>query len=65
MKGKYFYMEVTTDHLELPLAVAESAEELSRLRGVTSGVVFKAIENAEKKGIRSKYVRVRKDEDSA
>ena len=31
----FLYLEVTKDKFELPLAVAESIEELAKLRGVS------------------------------
>ena len=37
------YMAVTRDRLSLPLAVAESAGELARLRGVKKRTVFSGI----------------------
>ena len=37
------YMAVTADRLSLPLAVAESAGELARLRGVKKRTVFSGI----------------------
>lgn len=37
------YMAVTKDRLSLPLAVAESAGELARLRGVKKRTVFSGI----------------------
>ena len=38
-----FYLEVTTDEYELPLAVAETVGELADLRGVKKNAIFKAI----------------------
>lgn len=37
------YMAVTRDRLSLPLAVADSAAELARLRGVKKRTVFSGI----------------------
>lgn len=59
--SEYLYMEVTSDRLELPVAVAESVEELARLRGVTRSNIYKIIKNREH-GLQGKYIKVRMDE---
>ena len=46
------YIEVTKDQFELPLAVADSPEELAQLRNVQRGSVIRALE---RKNSRSKY----------
>ena len=38
-----FYLEVTTDEYELPLAVAETVGELADLRGVKKNAILKAL----------------------
>ena len=43
MPKRKIYMAVTTDALSLPLAVADSAGELARLRGVKKRTVFSGI----------------------
>lgn len=60
--SEYLYMEVTSDRLELPVAVAESVEELARLRGVTRSNIYKIIKNREKGSPQGKYIKVRIDE---
>lgn len=34
MKKKYIWMAVTADRLELPIAIADTAEELSKILGI-------------------------------
>lgn len=63
MREKYLFLEVTTDHLELPLAVASSVEELARLRCVTANNIHHSLKNAQKKGIKCKYIKVRIEEE--
>ena len=46
------YMEVTKDRYELPLAVADSQDELARMRSVQRGSVIRALK---RKNGRSKY----------
>lgn len=55
---KYLYMQITQDELELPLAVADSSEELGRMIGKSGNAVISAIVNAKKNGYRSQYVKV-------
>ena len=50
MPKKKIYMAVTRDALSLPLAVADSAAELARLRGIKQGTVLCAISRW-KKGV--------------
>ena len=40
---KYVYMEVTRDHLALPVAIADSVMGLSRVTGVSSGSILSHI----------------------
>ena len=37
------YMEVTKDKYELPLALADSARELSRMTGATKSTIYKSV----------------------
>lgn len=37
------YMKCTTDHLELPIAVADTAKELARMMGVSHNSVYSDI----------------------
>ena len=38
------YMKCTTDRLELPIAVADTAKELARMLGVSHGSVYSGID---------------------
>jgi len=61
--AKYLWLKVTLDKYELPLAVAETSEELARLVGV-SGNAVRVGRSQEKRGWkRSSYKKVRIDED--
>lgn len=58
------YMEVTDDEYELPVAVADSARELSRMRGVDKHTVSSAIWRKNKRGFKfCKYVKVVVEDD--
>ena len=37
------YMEVTTDKYELPVAMADSARELSRMTGAPISTIYKSV----------------------
>lgn len=54
---KPLYLWVTSDKYELPLAVADSMEELARMAGVTVGTVTSSISRRKraKRPGRSKY----------
>lgn len=39
--NKYFWMAVTPDELELPIAVADSARELAKMLGLTISAISK------------------------
>lgn len=58
-KIKCIWMEVTPDEYEFPVRMADSAEELARICGVSYGTVVSCVsrrESGERKG--GKYVRV-------
>ena len=58
------YLEVTSDKYELPLAVADSASELAKMRRVKSDYIRSAICHSKDEGRRrSKYLRIEVDED--
>ncbi len=59
---KVYYMMVTKDELQLPLAVAESAEELARIVGTTANNVRSTASRAKDGKFRS-FVRVEVDDD--
>lgn len=54
----YLYMKITTDRYELPLAVADTGEELARICGTSKHNVYNAIRKAKICGHRCQYVRV-------
>ena len=60
---KTLYMEVTKDEYELPVVVAESLSELSRMTGLSLSGLSHRFHDKLKPGRRSKYVRVEIDED--
>ena len=43
MAGKYFWLAITTDEYELPLAVAESPKELGQLFGLSKETIKSAV----------------------
>jgi len=57
----FIYMEVSMDDKELPMAVADSAAELSRMVGVHPSYVTNSIYRYEKEGKKSRFVRVRRE----
>ena len=54
----YVYMKITRDEYELPVAVADSAAELSRILGLSVNTVRNAIGNARRRIGQSQYIRV-------
>lgn len=52
------WMEVTKDDLELPVAVAETIEELARITGKSVNNIKSQISKAKKQGSRARYIRV-------
>ena len=52
------WLKVSNDDLELPLAVADTAEELGRILGVPANCISSAISHARSRGHRSQYVKV-------
>ena len=52
------YMLVTEDKFELPLVVEDSAAKLARKIGVDVNLIYSAISKANKRGGKSKYVKV-------
>ena len=54
----YLYMKITTDRYELPLAVADTGEELAKICGVSINNVYNTIRKARINGHRCQYVRV-------
>lgn len=56
------YLEVTQDRFELPVIVADSLQELAALAGVRKTSICHAMQNAKKKGWKSRYLRVEVEE---
>ena len=54
----FVYMKVTRDRYELPVAVADTGEELAKLCGVSIHNVYNAIRIARLLGHNCQYVRV-------
>lgn len=63
MKTKV-YMQVTTDKYELPLAIADTAQELAEICGTTSGSIYTSC-SRRARGIykKSRFVSVEIDEE--
>ena len=54
----YVFMEITKDVLELPVAVADTAAELSRISGLASNTVRNLINDARQRGGKSRFIKV-------
>lgn len=55
---KVLYMEITNDKYELPLAVADTVNELARMRKVKPNSIHNLIWSAAKRKGRSRYIKV-------
>lgn len=51
-------MKVTTDKYELPLAVADTCNELAIMCNVSKFTIYACISRAKNKGYKSKYIKV-------
>ena len=60
----YVYMKITTDRYELPVAVADTGEELAEICGVSRNNVYNTIRKARINGYRCQYVRVEVEDDN-
>lgn len=58
MVKKTLYIKVTNDRYELPMAVAESGQELARLCGVTANTIYSQMSHAKAKGRWCSYRKV-------
>lgn len=58
MRPDTVYMMVTHDKYELPLAIADSAEELARIVGATKIAVHSGASRNARHGVWSRYRRV-------
>ena len=57
------YMAVDKNEKDLPMFVSESATEVANWAGVTITNMMSAITHAEKRGTRSRFVRIRLEDD--
>ena len=55
---RFLWLEVTKDEFELPVAVADSAAELSEVLGLDAGSVMSSCSRAKRKGYWCKYKKV-------
>ena len=53
------WLMVTADEYELPEAVADTAEELARIVGVSVTTIYSVISKSKRYGWRCKYIQVR------
>lgn len=58
-KKKYLWLMVTKDKYQLPLAVADTAEELGQMVGVSRTTIIKSVTHRKK----SRYIRICIDEE--
>lgn len=56
---QYIWMKVTNDEYELPLAVADSSFELSKILGLSRNAVNEIVCRAKKRGGKCQYVCVK------
>lgn len=56
--GDYIYMKVTRDEYELPVAVADTMEELGHILGIRPSSICKLINEANRTGLWSCYRKV-------
>ena len=61
-KRKYIYFTVSQDEFEHPQIIAETAQELADVCGVTKGAVIHAIKNYEKGMLKTKFRRIPREE---
>lgn len=57
-KKKAIYMYVSADKYEIPLAIADSADELAEMLGVTRNAIDSSMSNARRRGNKCQYKRV-------
>lgn len=53
------WLMVTADKYELPVAVADTAEELARIVGVSSRNIYSVVSKAKRRGGFCRYINVR------
>lgn len=57
------YMKVTPDKYQLPLAIADSPAELSRMTGVSRNAISSAISHGKHDSLNRSYVKVEWEEE--
>lgn len=57
------YLEVTKDKYELPIAVADTADELAEIRGTIKNAVLSGISQEKRGHARSRFKRIVVDDD--
>ena len=57
------WLKVTADEYEFPLAIADSAEQLGNIVGVSKNCIYSSVSHANRLGYRSQYVKVEIEED--
>lgn len=62
MESKYYWLKVTLDKYELPLAVAESRQELADILGIKLNTLDHTRSVCKRKGYKSGYIKVLKEE---
>lgn len=58
------YLKITKDKYELPLAVAGSMRELSRMCRITESAVSHAMHETQRRGGRCQYIKVEVDDNN-
>ena len=58
------WVAITLDRYELPVAVADTAEQLSALVGCTKNSIYSSVSHSLKHGYRSRYIKVVIEEDA-
>ena len=57
------WMEVTTDDLSLPVAIAMSRQELARKRGVDPDTISKSMWGSARGLLKEKYIKVKLEDE--
>ncbi len=55
----YVWMQVTKDRFELPVVLADTAEELAKKVGTSAASIYSSISHANAKGYHCQFVRVK------
>lgn len=57
------YLKISADRYELPIAVADTAQELARMLGVTANTIYSQMSHAKAHGRWCAYVKIEEEED--